>query len=439
MALLVALGAVGGELYLRYVSHYEMKAGECRTPLGPLMWTKQQPPGGIWVLDRVKVWNRQFVASREEHFKNWPIPLDTFDNGKATPRYLFKPNQRVVQRGTETVLTTEPLQLQDELLFASNSWGFRGKDFCPDKKAGTLRIVCVGSSTTEGSGNEETTYPRYLEQRLQESFPGCTLEVINAGHHGQDLEDIVEVLRQRVVPLHPDVVLFLLPSFVDLMSYLHMEPETPVASSPGWWLYQHSVLFGLLCDSFGWGPRLYPAVPHSIDLATPKWWITSRSDRVRELITSAREHGIPLVVSSFFTLAHEGLSVSFAKDPNLYKQLYMTKFPFTAGEIALVFRDVNEQTMQVVRACGCPYVDAATAFPREPRYFLPDMIHMTPEGNDALARLFADFLSHNLLQQQGNQIVVRSASTQNEHGQKAPDEGSPGSACPKLEQKGKVP
>jgi len=38
-----------------------------------------------------------------------------------------------------------------------------------------------------------------------------------------------------------------------------------------------------------------------------------------------------------------------------------------------------------------PYADVASQFPRDPQYFYLDYIHLSPEGDRLLAKLFAIF------------------------------------------------
>ncbi|GFK95167.1 hypothetical protein NNJEOMEG_03025 [Fundidesulfovibrio magnetotacticus] len=71
--------------------------------------------------------------------------------------------------------------------YSFNSLGFRGKDFQVSKPKDTIRVMCVGGSTTIGSnaGGDNYTYPYILEELLRKVFPkGQRIEVINAGVFG---------------------------------------------------------------------------------------------------------------------------------------------------------------------------------------------------------------------------------------------------------------
>ena len=54
-----------------------------------------------------------------------------------------------------------------------NSLGYRGDEFTKEKPAHTVRIVCLGASTTfnaEASSND-ATWPHRLQERLEHAYP----------------------------------------------------------------------------------------------------------------------------------------------------------------------------------------------------------------------------------------------------------------------------
>ena len=91
-----------------------------------------------------------------------------------------------------------------------NGQGFRGGEISPVKPADTVRIVCVGASTTfsaEVSSNQ-ATWPAQLQNLLEREFPGVAIEVVNAGIPGAVATESLKNLERRVVPLTPDIVVF---------------------------------------------------------------------------------------------------------------------------------------------------------------------------------------------------------------------------------------
>ena len=67
-----------------------------------------------------------------------------------------------------------------------NSHGFRTHEFAARKPRGTVRVICVGGSTTVQGLTNEQTYPALLEARLRKARPSCPVEVLNFGISGTD-------------------------------------------------------------------------------------------------------------------------------------------------------------------------------------------------------------------------------------------------------------
>jgi lysophospholipase L1-like esterase len=90
-----------------------------------------------------------------------------------------------------------------------NSLGFRGPEFAPAKTPGRLRIVCMGESSTYGSGvADDETYPARLQAHLARLLAPREIEVINAGVLGYtSAENVLHALFD-VVPLAPDLVVY---------------------------------------------------------------------------------------------------------------------------------------------------------------------------------------------------------------------------------------
>jgi lysophospholipase L1-like esterase len=89
-----------------------------------------------------------------------------------------------------------------------NALGFRGPEIPREKPDGTVRIACLGGSTTFGSKQTEDglTYPRRLEELLRASVPSARIEVVNAGVHGWTSAETFINFQMRVLELSPDAV-----------------------------------------------------------------------------------------------------------------------------------------------------------------------------------------------------------------------------------------
>ena len=73
-----------------------------------------------------------------------------------------------------------------------------------------LRIVALGSSSTEGVGasSRAATYPAQLEADLRAALPGQRIEVINKGISGQDASEMLQRLDADALSLHPTLLIW---------------------------------------------------------------------------------------------------------------------------------------------------------------------------------------------------------------------------------------
>ncbi|PZW44965.1 lysophospholipase L1-like esterase [Humitalea rosea] len=73
-----------------------------------------------------------------------------------------------------------------------------------------LRIVALGSSSTEGVGasSRGATYPAQLEADLRAALPGQEIEVINKGVSGQDASEMLQRLESDALSLHPTLLIW---------------------------------------------------------------------------------------------------------------------------------------------------------------------------------------------------------------------------------------
>ncbi len=383
----LAVSAAGVELYARRNQGYAL-------------WTWSLQQRYFSELDRLKTFNRHFYEEKRAHFRWWPVPVELLDTAAPAPRYLYKPNLRLAWAGNRLV----PAQTADEVQWSTNSWGFRGPEFSVRKPQGLIRIVCLGGSVTEG-GTDRESYPYYLQQELHRLFPRQAIEVINAGHHEYGLDDLLALLETRVLSLDPDIVIFNeAATSINFPEFLAGRPSCGLGSCwldnyPRWygWLYGHSAAFGLLSDGLGWSSRIPPPRPHVFDERPPKASAVRYRALVEQIVRETLAHKSRIVLSSFVTVARQGIAVSYAEDPGLFNDLYKKWYPLTPGELGRIYAYFNRQVAEVAAEFNVPYADVAAMFPQEIRYFPFDIVHLNPEGNRLLAQAFAEFLAREVL------------------------------------------
>jgi len=73
-----------------------------------------------------------------------------------------------------------------------------------------LRIVAMGSSSTQGYGasNPKYSYPAQLQIKLEAAMPGIDVHVYNKGVGGQDAEEMVQRMKQDVKPEQAHLVIW---------------------------------------------------------------------------------------------------------------------------------------------------------------------------------------------------------------------------------------
>jgi len=73
-----------------------------------------------------------------------------------------------------------------------------------------LRIVAMGSSSTQGYGtsNPKYSYPAQLQMKLEAAMPGVDVHVYNKGVGGQDAPEMVDRMRADVKPEHAHLVVW---------------------------------------------------------------------------------------------------------------------------------------------------------------------------------------------------------------------------------------
>lgn len=103
--------------------------------------------------------------------------------------------------GNACAVPTEYLHLDEALPHAKAQLSHGG---------GTLEIVALGSSSTQGAGDSKpgTDYPSRLQEELQARFPKITVDVSNRGVGGQTAQDMVERLESDVLSVEPVLVIW---------------------------------------------------------------------------------------------------------------------------------------------------------------------------------------------------------------------------------------
>ncbi|MEZ0227043.1 MAG: SGNH/GDSL hydrolase family protein [Planctomycetota bacterium] len=290
-----------------------------------------------------------------------------------------------------------------------NPLGFRGKRMKETAKPkGAYRIFFLGASTVENILlPEERTFPGRVDDALAERVKGAPpVEVANTGVAGTGLEYSIGMLVNRVLPLEPDLCIFLHGhnAFFDSMRE-KWDPKAPPLPAPAPqfkdWLAGSSRLVALL--------EARKRARNSRE-DNKRWWYEGhRRERQVQFekdgskYTAPRfdvKRGIPHFKQQLHRLAllarDAGAVCAFMTQPVLYKDgtsaeeeaalqgVHIDGQNLDTPTLKYAMDAFNEAIRQVCREEGAILIDAAAEVPRDLQHFVDD-VHLTSKGNEAVA------------------------------------------------------
>jgi lysophospholipase L1-like esterase len=106
--------------------------------------------------------------------------------------------------------------------------GLRGAGIPPDALEGRILVAAIGDSHTYGFRVKSAAeaFPARMEERLRELLPGEGVTVLNFGVPGHNAAQHLAMLKQRVLPLRPRVVV-LQSTINDTHVCNYIQPEHP--------------------------------------------------------------------------------------------------------------------------------------------------------------------------------------------------------------------
>lgn len=96
----------------------------------------------------------------------------------------------------------------DDVAMQINRFGLKGPEFSLKPKPGVVRVLTIGDSCTFGSYIDRFSYPRQLETLLNSWRPNA-FEIINAGHLGYNLQQVLGLLDEWLAFEHSIVILYI--------------------------------------------------------------------------------------------------------------------------------------------------------------------------------------------------------------------------------------
>jgi hypothetical protein len=297
----------------------------------------------------------------------------------------------------------------------TNQFGWRGPPIELRKAANTIRIAFVGSSTSVNNHWFPFSYPElagfFLDKWTQEAF-GVRVEMINAGREGIASTSIAAVVRDEVLPLEPDLVVYyeggnqFSPGLIIRLSEDPGAPPNTSVKAPdrgagylGQWSALVKRIEGLLSAPGGEPSKpAYKVVwPSDVNEFDPpldhKSLPVSLSTIIHDLDTirdAVAKEGGEFVVSSFFWLVYDGMKL----DPHTYLYKYLNEifYPVRYRDMERLAAFQNRVLRKYARDRGSLFMDVAGAMPREPALF-SDAVHATYDGVRLHAWMAAQMLA----------------------------------------------
>ena len=349
------------------------------------------------------VWNRNFLMNqlcssepdqgdaRFERYRDFFV--FTPPQGDVHPRFRFYPG------------VTYPTGL------VTNRFGWRGPEVASDPAPRTIRIAFVGASTTVNYHAMPFSYPEYVGHWLnmwasQARLP-VRFETINAGREGIASTDIAAVVRDELLPVRPDIVVyyeganqFWPGDFVEWPG--NRLPPKPTLTFPRpHWIVDYSAIASSasfltsagrqssgveLSRRLGrvrWPETLNEQDP---DLAHPQLPVnlpTILKD-FESIRRSLQGIGSELFPASFVWLPYDGMVLDPTRHRWTYDYLNVTFWPFPYRHMRRMADFQNRVFAKYAASHTMGFVDIARFYPRDPELF-DDAVHM----NEAGVRLFA--------------------------------------------------
>jgi hypothetical protein len=281
----------------------------------------------------------------------------------------------------------------------TNSFGWRGRDIPLNKPAGRVRIAFVGASTTAGAHADRFSYPEYVDRWLRRwgearHLP-VTFDTINAGREGILSTSIAAIVRQELLPVRPDLVVYYEGTNQFWPNGFTLRPLIPLLRMDPRTLLETYSAVGVRIGSLqnrarsgtephkppvpvAWPSDLSEDDPPLDDPRLPLQLPVILRDLDDMRASLAAVDGT-LVVSSFIWLVHPRLVLDPQRDAIVYRELNERYWPFSYAHMRRFVDFENRAFRKYARLHGGGFNDVADRFPPDPRLFV-DSVHLTPAG-----------------------------------------------------------
>ena len=297
-----------------------------------------------------------------------------------------------------------------------NELGFRGKAIELKKKEGQIRIVCLGGSETFGYyESKDKEWPAQLGKMIQDKFPRT--EVINASVAGLQTNHRKDYVKQYILPLKPDMLIFYQHRFMIFireqmrgipaakraktkkktrrnpvglldayMRYI-FNNEAGVRHVPRW-LPKHIAMLNVR-RKIKKREKKFLANKEPLDEA-PKHLVLSYEKELISFCDYLKENNIIPILSTF-----PFLITASNKSDYLYELLTIRRYCVELSENGILdgIKKLNKIIKNIAEKQHMVFIDNDLVIPKTKRYFV-DHVHYTNKGSEIIARNFYHILEH---------------------------------------------
>lgn len=280
----------------------------------------------------------------------------------------------------------------------TNKFGFRGPEIDYVKPPRTVRIACVGASTTISAHADRWSYPEHLQHWLnlwseQRQAP-VRFEVINAARSGIRSSAIAAIVKYEVLPLDVDYVIYYEGSNQFWPRTL-VHTEKGASKLPKKGMLEHLELtkrLSLFLSAPGGQlaePRKPPqefVLPEGVDEMNPQRAQVESVLNLRDILrdldqirADTRGQDVKLLMSTFCWLAYDGMKLDKQRHLGIYKYLNGNYWPVTYENMRRAAALQNRVFQNWARDGDVPLLEVAARMPQDPDLYI-DGIHNSPPG-----------------------------------------------------------
>jgi len=290
-------------------------------------------------------------------------------------------------------------------MFVANSFGWRGPDLSVARPPNTIRIAFVGASTTIDPYYLPYSHIELVGHWLNEWAAAKALpirfEVINAARTGIDSPSIREIVRQEVLAVDPELIVYYegANNFAPGMA-LRLPDTLPKAPKATFHVRgkaeEYSAVAARLYDAAlkrtgrgGYEPPKPAYAPKWIDGVSEdapdsdaprlpmEMQLIARNLAVAQ--AAAASNGTELAIASFVWMVYPGMRLDLTRHLVLFRYLNESYFPSTYAHMRRMADFQNRVFRGWAQKHGAIYLPMDETFPRNPDLF-DDAIHMTERG-----------------------------------------------------------